>query len=641
MRKLFLLLLLANTKLHAEVKLPRLISNGMVLQRDVPLKIWGWAAPGEKVSLLFSSNKQKAYSAIANEKGEWSVILSKQKTGGPYYMKIEAGNHLVIENILIGDVWLCSGQSNMEQGMGARLKYKYAEEIATVNNDHIRHFLVPDKWNFRDPQTNVESGSWKAATPQNIAEFTAVGYFFAKELYAKYKIPIGLINAALGGSPAEAWISEGSLKKFPAYYDEMQKWKDDKLIGETESRDRIAGSAWINELNRADEGIIHNWKAAGLNDDDWQQVNIPDWPGKEKKASPGVHWFRKEILVPASMSGKAAKIELGRMTDADSVFINGRFAGTTTYQYPARRYELDKSFLKEGRNVIVIRLVSNGNTAGFGPAKPYELTCAGDTIRLAGNWKYKQGAVAASNSPATTSVRNKPGGLYNAMIAPLIPYSIKGAIWYQGETNANYPDNYQSIMETLVRDWRNKFQNKFPFLFVQLPNYMEAKQEPQEKSNWAVLRQQQLQTLAVPYTGMVTAIDIGEWNDLHPENKKEVSHRLFLLAVKLVYGEKKLVASGPLYQSMKAEGNKFIIRFTSTGTGLITKDCNELKQFAIAGADGKYKWAKAIIKNNTVVTWNDEIKEPVSVRYAWADNPEGANLYNKEGLPASPFQAGK
>lgn len=640
-RFLTILLLLAVIPVFSQVRLPRLITDGMVLQRNVKLKIWGWASSGETVSLMLSTDKTKPYSTRANKNGEWSITLSKQKAGGPYYMKIAASNQLVINDIMIGDVWLCSGQSNMEQGMGARLKYKYADEISTVNNNYIRHFLVPDKYNFNQPQTDVESGSWKVANTQNIGEFTAVGYFFAKELYAKYKIPIGLINAAMGGSPAEAWISEEALKTFPDYYNELQKFKDPKLITDIESNDRLAGNAWNKQVLDADEGIKLNWKSPSLNDEDWKLIQLP---GSWNNATPGsvdaVRWFRKEIIVPATMVGKPAKIELGRITDSDSVFINGRFVGNTTYQYPARRYEFNNSILKEGKNVIVVRVVCNNGRGSFAPAKRYELTTATDTVNLVGSWKYKIGSTVQKSAPPSTAIRFKPGGLYNAMVSPLTNYPIKGTIWYQGETNANYPGNYQQIMQTLIADWRARWkQGNFSFLFVQLPNYMDAAPTPQLNSNWAKLRQQQLQTLTVPNTGMVTAIDIGEWNDLHPENKKDIGYRLSLLARKIAYSEKQLVASGPIYQSMKTEGNKLVIHFSNAGAGLIAKDNTELRHFAIAGANGKFFPAKAMIKNNSVVVWYDEVQNPVSVKYAWADNPEGANLYNKEGLPASPFEA--
>ncbi len=449
-----------------------------------------------------------------------------------------------------------------------------------------------------------------------------------------------MINAALGGSPAEAWISESSLKKFPEYYNEMQKFKDTFFVAQTEIKDRIAVKIWDNGVNAMDIGSKRNWTDPLLNDDDWQIFQIPGyWPGVIPDFKNGAVWFRKEIIVPASMPGKPAKIELGRITDADSVFINGIFVGNTTYQYPARRYEFKNNILKEGKNVIVIRVVSSSGKGGFAPAKRYELTTATDTITLSGNWKYKIGSKQQSPYPSTTTIRFKPGGLYNAMIAPLINYSIKGTIWYQGETNSNYPNNYRSVMQTLIEDWRNSWkQGNFPFLFVQLPNYMEPTPTPQLNSNWATLRYQQLKTLSVPNTGMVIAIDLGEWNDLHPENKKDISYRLSLLARKMAYGEKELIASGPIYRSMKVEGNRIIISFSNTGSGLIAKDDTALRHFAIAGSGGNYVKANAVIRKNRIEVWSDEVKKPVSVYYAWADDPENVNLYNKEGLPASPFK---
>lgn len=613
----------------------------MVLQRDSKLKIWGWAAPGEQVSVMFSNNKQKIYKTVTSEKGEWFVTISKQKAGGPYYMKIDASNQIVINDILIGDVWLCSGQSNMEQPMSARLKYKYAEEVAMANNNFIRHFLIPDKYDYNQAWKDVETGSWKSVSPVNTPEFTAVGYFFAKELYARYKVPIGLINAATGGSPAEAWISETSLKKLPDYYNEMQRFKNADLIKEIEAKDRKNSSEWYALLNSTDKGYAENWKDLLLNDNEWEQITVPGNSFAVYSSLPaGSAWFRKTINVPASMTGKPAKLELGTIRDADSVFVNGKFVGNTTYQYPARRYELQPTVLKEGLNTIVIRVVISGSNGGFAPGKRYELTTAKDAIDLKGKWRFKTGAVMKS-MPGQTSVRFKPGGLNNAMIAPLTNYAIKGAIWYQGETNSNYAGNYQQVMQTLIEDWRMAWKNDFPFLFVQLPNYMEAQPVPQLNSKWAALRQQQLQTLSVPYTGMVTAIDLGEWNDLHPENKKDIGYRLSLLARQLAYGERKLVAMGPVYRSMKVKGNKISISFSNTGSGLVAKDNAELKTFVIAGSDGKYVPAKAIIKNSGVEVWSEEIKEPLSVMYAWADNPEGCNLYNKEGLPASPFRSDK
>jgi sialate O-acetylesterase len=520
-----------------------------------------------------------------------------------------------------------------------RLKYKYADEIRNATDSAIRQFTVPDKYDFTKPQDDVDAGQWVMATGKNIYSFSGVAWFFAKELYKRYKVPIGLINSALGGSPAEAWISEEAIKKFPVYYEEAQKFRNNALIDSIEKADKRVSSSWYNLLNQTDEGLKNKWIDPAFEDNGWQQLDVPGyWPGTGSGFLNGAVWFRKKIEVPAAMIGKPAKLELGRIVDADSVFINGKFVGATGYQYPPRRYELAGDILKEGSNTIVIRVISNSGSGGFVGSKRYELTTINDTVDLKGAWKYKTGSVMQP-LPAPTFIRWKPVGLYNAMIAPLVNYSIKGVIWYQGEANTSHPGNYKDLMETLIDEWRRKWkQGDFPFIYVQLANFMEAKPTPVE-SNWAELRQQQLNTLSVHNTAMAVVIDIGEWNDIHPENKKDVGTRLALQAERVAYGDTKIIASGPLYQSMKVAGNKIILSFSNTGAGLMAKGNKELKQFAIAGNDGKYQWAKANIKGNKVTVWCDNIPHPVFVRYAWADNPEGANLYNSKGLPASPFSA--
>lgn len=339
----------------------------------------------------------------------------------------------------------------------------------------------------------------------------------------------------------------------------------------------------------------------------------------------------------AAASGKPARLLLGRIVDADSVFVNGVFVGSTGYQYPPRRYQAPAGVLKEGKNVITVRVISEAGKGGFVPGKPYELIIDGQTIGLAGNWLYRQGAEMPPLA-ARTFIRWKPLGLFNAMISPLLNYRIKGVIWYQGESNAGRPEEYKELFPALIRDWRARWgQGDFPFLFVQLANFMEARPRPSE-SNWALLREAQLEALALPNTGMAVAIDIGEWNDIHPLNKKDVGKRLALAARRVAYGEKEAVHSGPIYRSMKAEGSKIVLSFCNIGSGLEAGGGNELRHFAIAGADRRFTWAEARIEKDKVVVWSEEVPEPVAVRYAWADNPAGANLYNKEGLPASPFR---
>ena len=626
-----------------QVKLPKLINDGMVLQRSAKVKIWGWASGNENVSVNFLGS---TYQTKADENGNWDIELSDLKAGGPYKMVINASNSITINDIMVGDVWICSGQSNMEHSLGS-FDWVYKKEIENSANNYIRQFYVPQKYNFDEPQKDLQAGrwppgqaSWKSANPENVFYFSAVAYFFGKAIYDKYKVPVGLINSSLGGSPVESWISEEALKSFPSYYNEARLFRDSLLIQKIEASDSRRISDWYNLSSKIDEGYkdANNiWSDSDLNTSDWMTMKIPGyWADTKIGPINGVVWFRKKVNIPASMVGKKAKIILGRIVDADSVFINGKFIGNTTYLYPRRRYNIPPGVLQEGENTIVIRVINSSGNGGFVLDKPYEIETENDTVNLKGEWKFKVGDIMPSLA-SQTFIRWKPLGLYNAMIAPLINYKIKGVIWYQGESNADRPGDYLDLFSVMINDWRNKWdEGDFPFLFVQLPNFMEAKSEP-SKSNWALLREAQLKTLSLPNTGMAVTIDIGEWNDVHPVDKKDVGDRLELAAEKIAYGND-VVYSGPIYKSMKVEGNKIVLSFTHIGTGLVAKGGEDLKYFAIAGKDKHFVWAKAKVKGDKVIVWNDKIENPVAVRYAWADDPEGANLYNKEGLPASPFR---
>ncbi|MFA5328057.1 MAG: sialate O-acetylesterase [Prolixibacteraceae bacterium] len=622
----------------SQVRLPKLVSDGMVLQRDIPAKIWGWANAGELVKVSF--NKQ-SIETVTGTDGKWQIMLPVQKAGGPFEMEISASNQIRLKDILFGDVWLCSGQSNMELPM-RRVAVLYGKEIETCTNSNIRLFQVPVRWNYNFPQQDIQAGKWEEATPETILKFTAVGYFFAHDLYEKYKVPIGIIQCAAGGSSAESWISEESLKAFPEQYQMAKQLSDSAYIKNLISSEQKALSFWFGELGKNDLGRKDiPWFDPSINDSSWSTVQIPasfDEAGMDVKS--GVVWFRKEFDLPEDCAGKKALLELGRIVDSDSVFVNGKFVGNTTYQYPPRRYDIPSDILKTGKNNITVRVVSQSFSGGFIKDKPYQLDVNGQTFDIKGTWKYNIGAKSGP-SPTSTFFPGKPLGLFNAMFYPTINYALKGMVWYQGESNAGRADEYKSALSTLIGEWRKLWgQGNLPFLFVQLPDFMEPRKEPSE-GEWATLRNQQLKTLSVPNTAMAVTIGLGEWNDIHPLRKKEVGQRLALAAEKLAYGDENVVFSGPLYKSMKIKGNKISLTFTNCGSGLVSADGNALKQFAIAGSDGKYIWAQAKIDGDQVIVWNDLLSNPVSVRYAWADNPEGANLSNKEGLPASPFQTGQ
>lgn len=624
---ILLLCSLGISLIDAKVKLPALVSDGMVLQRDQKLNIWGKADAGEKVEVKFLN---KNYKTTADKNGNWKILLPRQKAGGPHTMSI---NEITLKDILIGDVWLASGQSNMELPM-RRLKPLYADEIKNANNKNIRFFTVPQKYNFKAPQNELDGGKWEVTNPQTILNFSGVAYFFAKDLSSRNKVAVGIIHSSLGGSPIQAWMEENSLKKYPEYLDEAKKWQNDDLIKSTESNEQAMSREWYTELDQNDVGLNQHWENFELNDSDWKTMSIPgSWEDKEGSFD-GTVWFRKEINLTENQEGKAAFLNLGRIKDADVTYVNGIKVGNVTYEYPPRWYDIPAGILKAGKNVITVR-ISNGSGKGqFIADKPYYLEIDGNQIDLKTGWKYKIGVKMNKTAPGQTFIRWKPTGLYNAMIHPLINFNIKGAIWYQGESNTGKPKEYGDLLTTMITDWRNKWnQQDMPFFIVQLANFMEPKTQPVE-SNWAMLREQQRQvSLKVPNTGLAVIIDIGEWNDIHPLNKKTVGERLALQAVK-VSDKKNIIADGPVYQSMKVEGNKIILSFKE-GTDEFA-DVSELKGFAIKGKDGKYEWAKAKTEGKSVIVWSDSVSNPVSVRYNWADNPDG-NLKNTTGLPASPF----
>jgi len=623
---------------NAAVRLPQLVGDNMVLQRDANVNIWGWAAVGEKVAVKFNG---KSYHAVTGADGKWLIVLKPMKAGGPYTMDISGSNNISIKNILIGDVWFCSGQSNMVLPM-ERVKEKYPDEIASANYPEIRNFFVPTLADVTKLHDDLPPGKWVPASPENVMGFGAASYFFAKQIYLKYHIPIGLINSSVGGTPVEAWISEDGFKQFPQNEAMIKNYKDTAYMKNLTARRPVTGEKI--PVIEPDKGVsgAKMWYDPTYVPQGWHKFWLPGyWADQGVKGLNGTVWFRKEIEVPASMTGKPAKLFMGRIVDADQTYVNGVLVGGVTYQYPPRRYELPSGLLKPGKNIVVVKIVNTAGKGGFVPDKPYFITTGDEKIDLRGDWLYQVGQVLPPfrgfGGGAPFSAQNSPTGLYNTMVAPAINYTIKGMIWYQGEANSGKPKEYAQLLPALITDWRNKWkQGDLPFLYAQLPGFMEVNYSPSE-SDWAELRESQLKTLSVQNTAMAVAIDAGEWNDIHPLDKKDVGDRLALAGEHLAYGDKNVVYSGPIYQSYKTEGNKIILTFTNTGSGLMVKGGGDLYYFAIAGADKRYVWAKATIEGDKVIVWSDEVPNPVSVRYAWADNPEGANLYNKEGLPASPF----
>lgn len=600
--------------LSAKVRLPRLVSDRMVLQRDVELKIWGWASPGEKVTVRFQG---KHYNTETDATGSWQVLLPPQKAGGPFLLEV---NERVIRDVLVGDVWLCSGQSNQETPI-ARLTEMFPE-INVSNNHMIRHYKVPTQNSVGGLKEDIAGNAgWHSAVASDVLNWTSLAYFFAQEAYDRYKVPVGMLVSSLGGSAIESWVSQKNLKMFPelvfdkAALDSMRLAKQDKGAGK--------------------------WQQKNMDDMDWATMEVPGYWRENGIHIRGTVWYRKTFSVPESMVGRHARLYMGTLVDSDSIFVNGTFVGFTSYTYPPRKYDIPAGVLTEGKNVITVRLTANSANGGFVKGKNYKIVGDDAEIELTGTWKYKIGINQNEVVKYADRLKNlnKAGsGLYSGMIYPISNYQVKGTIWYQGESNTGRPQIYASLLEALIKDWRELWNMPdMPFLLVQLPNFMEKNDSPSD-SGWARIREAQLKTaLNVPYTSLAVTYDVGEWNDIHPLNKKVVAQRLFLGARKLVYGEK-ITGSGPLYKEMKVEGDKIILTFTEIGRGLICKEGKTLRHFAIAGEDQKFVWADAVIRGNKVIVSSKIVKNPVAVRYAWSNNPEDANLCNKEGLLASPFR---
>lgn len=631
--------LLGASALSAAVRLPSIVGSGMVLQRDVPLTIWGWADPGEVVTVTFRGQQQRVTTAAD---GRWQVRLEPLAAGGPDQMEIVAGNRLTLDDILVGDVWVCSGQSNMTHQFN-RWQERYAAEIAAADAPEIRQFQVPTKAELAGPLDDIPGLGWKRATPETVLDFTVVGYFFARKLYDRYRVPQGIIMSCVGGTRVESWTSEEGFRELPDILATIRRNKD---------------TAWVERMNaeaRADresdgappvldQGLIGpvKWFDPAYVPLNWKRINIPGyWEDQGVRNLDGVVWYRREVEIPPALAGVEARVKLGRIVDADELYVNGQRVGQTTYQYPQRRYTIPAGLLRAGRNLLVVRVVNQGGKGGFVPDKPYELEAAGEVIDLKGDWSYRVGEAFPPRRPPRRGIvaQDQPAALFNGMIAPFTNFGIRGMLWYQGESNAEDPGPYRRLLTNLINDWRSHWNREDAvFLIAQLPNYMDVDYLPAE-SNWARLREAQLQTaLTTPHTGIGINIELGEWNDIHPGNKKPVGERLALQAMKLAYGEQDLVVSGPIYQSQEIKDGRVIVHFDHVGSGLVSNNGEELAHFAIAGADREFRWGRAVIEGDTVVAWHDEIPEPKYVRYAWADNPDFANLANREGLPASPFR---
>lgn len=628
------ILLLFAIYIQAEVRLPGIFADRMVLQREASIPLWGWAEPKEPIVIVFNG---KQYKTKASRTGEWSINLPKQKAGGPYELRI---NEKSIKDVYIGDVYLCSGQSNMELTV-KRVMDKYKDEILSYENNLIRYTKTKYAYNFIEPQQDSEH-EWKICTRKNAQDFAALCYFFAKEMQAEKGVAVGIINSSWGGTNIASWSTRRSLEKFPKYQKKFQtlQYYDISYPDSVKNAEKEQTAQWYHRQSADDIGNKEKWSKDGFNDSDWEELDVfnSDWGGSWNKPVNGVHYFRQRINIPESLAGKEATLRVGTLKDADDTYINGVCVGRTSYQYPPRIYQVPVGTLRAGENEITIRLVSNAGRPGFVKGKSYQLEIGGQTIPLSATWRHKVGCIM-ERIPSTTSFQNEPVGLYNSMIHPLRNYAIRGAIWYQSESDTGPEGSkmYESHLMNLVNDWRTQWNNKdLPFVIVQLANYQQRSKKPVESGNAQVREAQRKAAIQLRNAGLATAIDLGESNDIHPLNKKDLAHRCVLQMNKLAFGMKDIVAEGPMPEEAELMQDGRIVISFKEGTGDL-KQSKSLEGIAVAGKNGKYKFVDAYTEGNKVIAKWDGQEIPVSIRYAWENNPP-SSIYNTEGLPASSFQ---
>lgn len=636
-----LILVLAPAALRAVDRAPLpfvspIFGDNMVLQREKPNPLWGWAQPGQEVRVTVGKNTART---LTKDDGRWSVTIDPPAVGGPYTVVIDGPQHVELHDVLVGDVWLCGGQSNMALALAQARNG--AEEVKAADHPKIRFFVVRPEVAYT-PVAELH-GAWKICSPDTVAErwsgLSAVAYFFARRVRQDLDVPIGLVQDCIGGTPAETWASAGALrqlKDFDATLDEIARLK---AQGAPEYGNFVAH--WYDAY---DPGQKNNaWFQPELDESSWKSVTIPGgFRELGVPDTPAVVYFRRNVVLPDPLPAGMARILLGIVERMDTTFINGRQVGASAWVENPRVYPIPEGTLKPGANVITIRVLKTKPDGGF-KSKPEALKLVlGDKteIPLAGEWKGKLSVDARPPHPLPAGYENwpvMPSVLYNGMIAPVAPLAITGAIWYQGEANAEHAAQYRTLLPAMIADWRASFgQGDFPFYIVSLPAFMARKTTPPRTDGWAELRAaQDFVAHTVPNSGLAVAIDVGDAGNIHPVDKKEVGDRLALVALAKHYG-KKVPYSGPRFASLEKLPNALKLSFTHTDGGLVVKG-DEPEEFAICGEDHVWHWAHAKIVGDTIVVSSSEVLNPVAARYAWQSNPK-ATLYNGAGLPAIPFE---
>ena len=629
---------LCTLAVSAKVTLPQLFQSGMVLQRNQPIPVWGVADVGEHVSVTF---RKKVYETTAGADGHWQVVLPRQKAGGPYTLRV---NTQTIENVLIGDVWLCSGQSNIDVTV-ERVYPQYGAVIDDYQNPQIRMFRVQTDYDTHGPKRDVKPTpiNWKPVTKDNAWLFSAVGYFLGREMFEKTGVPQGIIVNSLGGTPIQAWLAADSLKaRFPDEYRRTQFYQDDDMVHAMQQANMQAQRRWQRILDDTDPGLSRHYAALDFDDSQWELkpafLTQPNGRPQSNNLTSdfryqGTLWARQYVQIDATHAGQSARLLVGTLYDADQTYVNGRQVGSTGYQYPPRRYTIPAGLLVAGRNALTVRFTTKGGTPHFIPEKPYKLIFDdGTEVDLSDQWRIAEGVRMQPCPGLDAGGQNLPTVLYNAMLHPLAPYALQGVVWYQGESNTGGDArHYETWLTQLVTGWRQLWQQPhLPFVIVQLANFMEPADKPQD-SGWSVVREAQRQVAAKqPDTELACIIDLGETVDIHPLRKREVAQRVALGFERMLWNKR--LALSPEVSASSTDGGEVVL---SLDQPLLTD--GPLYEFEVAGADGRFHNAEATGKGSQIVI-TSPVAEPRQVRYAWKNNPLRANVYGKSGLPMSPFQ---
>ncbi|MND76575.1 hypothetical protein D3C80_682230 [compost metagenome] len=550
----------------AQLVMPKVFGSNMVLQRDIAIPVWGKANPGAKVWVELAGNTTITNS---NSNGSWKAMLNALPAGGPYELKVYAssGNEVAKEtiafkNVLIGDVWVASGQSNME--MKVSESKNAPTEIKNAKYPNIRFLIVPHDV-APEAKTDILPAEWKSIDSTTVGEFSAVAYYFSRHLNQQENIPVGIIQSTWGGTPVEAWTSKEPLMSVPSVAKIITQHENENVNGESFKKNEVLIKQYWDLIQNSANALKQNIQAVNYDDSKWSTLQMPATVRKWADGPyQGIVWFRKVVELPEIAAGKDLQINLGHPEMNYWLYFNGQLICQNKWNNAlSHTYTVPAKFIKKGKNVILLREAFLWGGGGINPpADSLYLSYGTNKISLTGAWKYKKGL--ESDLPPTINYQHYPTYLYNAMINPLIPYGIKGFIWYQGENNTGSAYLYKTLFPSMINDWRVRWkQGYLPFLYVQLANYLQQNPEP-VNSEWAELREAQLNTLHYPNTAMATIIDIGEANDIHPKNKQDVGYRLALAAEAKVYNRSDVVSQGPVYDSQQIQGNTIVLRFKNS-----------------------------------------------------------------------------